>query len=348
MDLTLELSASRTEVCPGESVPLAPTLGSNRGAVTYQWSVNGKPVSQGGQFEFGTNGLAPGTYRVGVTAGGAAYNSASADVSITVKEYLPPTGTVEANPGEVYVGGKSQLSARFQGQCGGPIQPAAFSASDGAVADAEFDSSSVQFDASVRSEQRQAVTITATAADNRSTGTATTTVTVIQKATIAAIRLPDILFPVGSARVNNCGKRVLLEQLRSYFERDPGGKAVLVGHNSANETAPNLAEERVRNAAAVITAGTGICLSIPQDQVLLSAPGLVQNGVQFEPNFCGPSAAGGTSAERPGQLVSAQDTMVEFRRVEVWFVPSGGQLPPSAANQQTAAALAVSKLGCPK
>jgi hypothetical protein len=206
----------------------------------------------------------------------------------------------------------------------------------------------VRFDASVYSEQRKAVTITATASDDRSSGTATTSVTVVQKATIAAIRLPDILFPAGSARVNNCGKRVLLEQLHSYFERDPGGQAVLVGHQSENETAPNLAEERVRNAGAVITAGTGICLSVPPDQVLLSAPGVAQNGVGFEPNFCGPSAAGGASVERAGQAVSAQDTMAEFRRVEVWFVPSGGQLPPSLANPQTAAALAISRLGCPK
>jgi hypothetical protein len=94
IDLTLGLSASRAEVCSGESVPLTPSLGTNRAGVTYQWSVNGQHVSDGAQFEFGTNGLAPGTYRIGVTAGGDEYNPASADVAITVKEYLPPTGTV--------------------------------------------------------------------------------------------------------------------------------------------------------------------------------------------------------------------------------------------------------------
>jgi hypothetical protein len=66
--------------------------------------------------------------------------------------------------------------------------------------------------------QRKTVTITAQCSDNKSAGTATTNVTVIRKAVLAAIRLPDVLFSNNNARVNNCGKRVLLEELRGYFE----------------------------------------------------------------------------------------------------------------------------------
>jgi hypothetical protein len=191
------------------------------------------------------------------------------------------------------------------------------------------------------------VTITATAADERGgTGSATTTVTVVCKASAAAIRLPDVLFPADSSRVNNCGKRILLEQVRSYFERDPGGQVVLSGHNAPNEKVHGLAEQRVRNAAAVITAGTGVCLSIPASQVIVAAPGVDQNGVSFQPGFCGASTSIGATPERPGQMVKAGDTKAEARRVVVWFVPSGGQLPESLGDHRTAASLSIS--GCPK
>jgi outer membrane protein OmpA-like peptidoglycan-associated protein len=297
------------------------------------------------QMEFDTSALGPGTYRIGVTASGSEYVPASSEVAITVKEYQPPTGTVRADPAEIYAGDKSALAASFNGQCGGQIQPPSFSASEGTVQGSEFDSSSVQFDPSVRTEQRKAVTITASAADSRNTGSATTSITVIQKASAAAIRLPDILFPTNSARVNNCGKRVLLEQLRSYFERDPGGKAVLVGHIASGETPARLAEERAQNSAAMITAATGICLSIPGSQVLYSAPGADQNGVDFQPNFCGASAQEGPTTERRGQAVSANDARAKYRRVEVWFVPSGGQPPETTGSYSTAATLSI---GCPK
>jgi hypothetical protein len=79
--------------------------------------------------------------------------------------------------------------------------------------------------------------------------------------------------------------------------------------------------------------------------VMVSAPGAAQNGVDFQPNFCGPSAG---VMERPGQTVSANDKMAEYRRVEVWFVPTGGEMPASVTNSQTAAALSVGALGCPK
>jgi hypothetical protein len=126
-----------------------------------------------------------------------------------------------------------------------------------------------------------------------------------------------------------------LEQVRSYHERDSGGTVVLVGHNSSDETHPNLAMQRAMNAAAVITAGTGVCLAIPQDQVQISAPGVDQNGVSFESSFCKSS-------------VGPVGPNTEMRRVEVWFVPSGGQLPPSVTNNQSAAVMQVSNLGCPK
>src|SRR6266481_1823178 len=153
-NLTVGLTASSTEICAGEMVRITPTLSANQG-VALQWTVNGQPVSAGPQFDFGTSGVAPGTYRIGVTAAGAAYSPATSEVTITVKEYRPPTGTVQANPPEVYVGEKAALSASFTGQCGGQIRPPVYTASEGMVHDSEFDSTGVQFDASVRGEQRK-------------------------------------------------------------------------------------------------------------------------------------------------------------------------------------------------
>jgi outer membrane protein OmpA-like peptidoglycan-associated protein len=207
-------------------------------------------------------------------------------------------------------------------------------ASEGAIEGDQFDSSSLQWDSSNNAEQHKTITITAKASDNKSEGTATTTIDVVKKAMVAPIRLPDVLFAPNSARVNNCGKRVLLEQLRSYYERDNTGTVVLVGHQSASEKASNLSDQRALNAAAVITAGSGVCLSIPQSQVQVSAPGTDQQGVSFDSAFCASSAGGGAN--------------VGERRVVVWFVPNGGQMPPSVTDAKAASATSVSSLGCPK
>ena len=64
----------------------------------------------------------------------------------------------------------------------------------------------------------------------------------------------------------------------------------------------------------------------------MSAPGLEQSGVPFESGFCQSSVTAGSSSA------------AQMRRVEVWFVPAGGQLPPSAKNSESAESLPVSSL----
>ncbi len=337
MNISLAISAGATEVCQGDTTNVTASVGGGAANhLSYTWSVNGQPTAQGPTFQFGTAGRDPGAYKVKVAATGNSFNPASAETSITVLEYQPPTGTAMANPSQIHAGETSALSASFHGQCGGTIQAPTFTASEGTVNGDQFDSTSLVWDASNNAEQRKTVTITAKAADNKSVGTATTTVEVVKGAVVAPIRLPDVLFPKNSARVNNCGKRILLEQLKAYYQRDSTGTVVLVGHQSSDEANSKLSEERALNAAAVITAGTGVCLSIPQSQVQVSAPGADQNGVPFEPGFCQASVGGGSS--------SATDE----RRVVVWFVPTGGQIPASVTNNQAATSLPVSSLGCPK
>lgn len=334
-NLSVSLNAAATEVCPGETVQIVPTVvGANPSMVGFQWWVNGEKTAQGQNFGFSTAGLQPGTYNIKVMVGGPQFNAATAETSVTVKPYIAPTATVNASPAQIYAGDRSTITATCSGQCGGTLRAPTFTASDGTIQGDQFDSTSVNFDSSNNAEQRKMVTITAACADDKNVGNGTTQIEVIKKAVIAPIRLPDILFSRDSARVNNCGKRVLLEQLRSYYERDSGGSVALVGHQSSDEKPGNLSGERALNAAAVITAGAGVCLSIPASQVQVSSPGTDQMGVSFDSNFCQSSVAAGPQSEE--------------RRVVVWFIPSGGQMPASVTNAQPASALSVGNLGCPK
>jgi outer membrane protein OmpA-like peptidoglycan-associated protein len=335
MNISLAINAGATEVCQGDETKVVATVqGAAANHLGFTWSVNGQPTGQGQTFQFGGTGRDPGNYKVKVMASGNMFNPASAETNITVLEYQPPTGTAMANPSQIKAGETSALSASFHGQCGGTIQAPTFTASEGTVNGDQFDSTSLVWDTTNSAEQRKSITITAKAADNKGFGTATTTIEVVKSP--GPIRLPDVLFPKNSARVNNCGKRILLEQLKAYYQRDSTGTVVLVGHQSADETAKNLAQERANNAAAIITAGTGICLSIPASQVQVSAPGVDQNGVPFESGFCQASVGGGSS------------TAGDERRVVVWFVPTGGQIPASVTNNQAATTLSLGSLGCPK
>ncbi len=176
MNLALGISAAANEVCQGDATKVMATVpGGAANQLNFTWSVNGQSMAQGPTFQFGGTGRDPGTYKVKVTATGGAFNSASAETSITVLEYKPPTGTVTANPAEIHVGDTSALSANFTGQCGGPIQAPTFTASEGTVNGDRFDSTGVVFDPANNGEQRKTVTITAKAADNKGMGTATTT-----------------------------------------------------------------------------------------------------------------------------------------------------------------------------
>ena len=123
------------------------------------------------------------------------------------------------------------------------------------------------------------MTITAKVSDEKGSASAETTVLVKQRTAITARRLPDIVFPKNSARVNNCGKRVLLEELKSLFESDPTGTVVFVGHTSENESASSgLDQKRALNAAAVISAGQGICANFPAAQTHVNAAGSAAGG----------------------------------------------------------------------
>jgi hypothetical protein len=132
--------------------------------------------------------------------------------------------------------------------------------------------------------------------------------------------------------------------LKSYTANYPTGKVVLVGHTAATEHAqPELARHRALNAAAVISAGQGICTNFPASQIMI---GTTESGADFQPHFCGASTD--ATSERSGQAVSERDEHAKERRVEVWFVPTGGVMPSSTSDVADAVSLSVASLGCPK
>lgn len=341
--MDLQLAASTSELCPGGSAVIRPSAAVPEGA-TYQWTIQGEPVGKGPTLDFGSTGRQAGAYKVGLAVAAPEYNEATAESTITVREYGPPTGTLEASPAEILAGERATLRANVAaGPCGTGLRPPVYTASEGAVRGNQFDSSDVQFDPASKSEQRKTVRIVAQVADDRGSATIQGSVVVKKPAATMATRLPDIVFPAGSARVNNCGKRVLLEELKAATDTDPAGKVVFVGHVSQSEAGKaGLDRQRALNAAAVISAGSGVCSSFPAAQTLVGASGTTDNGVDFQSRFCG------ASNELPGSVVKETESDAKFRRVEVWFVPSGGAMPAGSGNYQDAASLAVSRLGCPR
>jgi outer membrane protein OmpA-like peptidoglycan-associated protein len=307
--------------------------------------VNGQQISQAPSLEFGSTGRNAGSYTVGMKVSAPGYNDASAQTSVTVRGYTAPSGTVSASPAEIFVGEKTTLAANFTaGQCGGPLGPVSYASAEGSVSGNEFDSNGVQFDPANTSEQQKTIAIMAKVSDAGGSGQAQTSVVVKQKGVIAAKRFPDIVFPKGSARVNNCGKRVLLEELKSSLDSDPNGHVVFVGHTSSSEAAATgLDLKRALNAAAVISAGAQICLGFSAANIAITAAGAADNGIDFQPYFCESS-----TGEIRGNLVQEADGEAKNRRVEVWFVPSGGVLPASAQNSKSAVELNVKELGCPR
>ncbi len=139
---------------------------------------------------------------------------------------------------------------------------------------------------------------------------------------------------------------MLLEELKGLYEGDPGGNVVFVGHLAETEpTVSSLDLKRALNAAAVISAGQESCSRFSASQILVKGVGTADDGVDFQPHFCGTST---NVVERQGQTAEQNDSMAKFRRVEVWFVPTGGVPPKSATDTKDAATLGVSSLGCPR
>ena len=325
--------------------------------VDYRWKIDGASVGTGTSYTYTPMTAGPHSIEVEETApnneGYPMRTAKAGPVSVNVLEPGSPRVSVSANPSTVNAGDPSNLTVTSSPGDGAKSVTNRLTASEGTVTGSgtnfRLDTSTVKFDETSGKPQTKTVTITATATNDRGkSSTATTSVTVNYKP--KALRFSDIIFSKGSARVNNCGKRILLDELAAKAADDTFD-VVLVGHIDADEARKGrqpagvkpLDYKRALQAAAVLTAGTGTCAKVDPSKVKIATAGTEQI-TDPQPGLCGTSARAATK-ERSGSAVSTTD---QNRRVEVWLVPKGTEPPASAKNMSVVPARELKAAGCPR
>lgn len=294
----------------------------------------------------------------------------TATAAVTVNASAPTIASVTANPATLVASQDSgphtsQLTANATaGPCGGNLTYK-WTVSEGSLTNDT--SSTPTFDASTLTFQgptAQTKTVTATVTVTDETGkTASASTTITVNYTPPFVRLDDIVFPKNRDRINNCGKRILIDDVAP---RAASGDyyVVLVGHRATDERANVTAyetvqrgrrhvrhrvrrpldEQRVLNAAAVLSGGTATCGHVDPANIKVEWVGTEQSS-EPRPALCGTSNIPSTK-ERRGQQVTEAD---RDRRVEVYLVPKNVQaMPPAAQNAQPVNEDDVRALGCPK
>jgi hypothetical protein len=105
-----------------------------------------------------------------------------------------------------------------------------------------------------------------------------------------------------------------------------------------------LDEQRVLNAAAVLTGDHGTCANVDRAQIKIDWVGTDQTSTP-EPGLCGTSNLPATKERRNSQVTPAD----QERRVEVYLVPKGAQrMPPAVKNLKPISEEVIKDLGCPK
>ena len=193
--------------------------------------------------------------------------------------------------------------------------------------------------------------MTATVTDSKGgSGSASATITVNLGA--EATHFGDILFPKDSARVNNCGKRVLIEQLYPQLAANPNYDVVLVGHIDSGRSPPRQVPPGPRTwtgiacltPLAVLSGGSGTCSSLDPSRIKGSWIGATQETPSV-PTSCAVSTT--APKERRGAAIEDTDTG-KNRRVEIWLVPKGLALPAAARDAKELPDADLKKIGCPK
>ena len=311
---------------------------------TYQWMVNDRPVAGANSNSFVVpTADGSGVRSVKVMVSAPQSTKTSEAVNFNIKALTPPTIRFAVSPSTIAYGDKLPLAATATGSdCGGPAQ-IRYTASEGSISGTTYDSSGVSFDMNNRlRQQSKSVTLTATATDAKNqTARATAPVTVTL--TPQAKRFDDIVFQTNSSRVNNCGKRILLEELTPILRNDPNAKVILIGHYDNNERkSAKLDDNRVLNAAAILSAGKGICPQLDLSRIFVNSAGTEQ-AAETRPALCGSSVT-----ERSGAAVKDSDKRAQFRRVEIWVVPGGAEMPAGTSGFKTAPQKETMALACPK
>jgi outer membrane protein OmpA-like peptidoglycan-associated protein len=321
------------EVCGGTPVNLsvAATSTPATAAIRYQWALNGtNSGTNQNTFTF-TAPEAGGNQTVTLTmtdttTGALAAAPVTVTQTIAVRPYVRPTIRVTAGAAEVDSRGTVPVTAVVAGDCGGALTTT-WTASEGRITGtgttATFDASTVTFPATGAGDQVKQVTVTANVRDTRN-GAATATAPISVRKRAEATQLFDILFTAGSAVVNNCGQRILTDDVYPQFRN--GYTVVLVGHTDASDrNAANLDRNRAYNVGRLLaTGGRSPNNKIDPNNIRVEWVATDQTAPKRS-RQCEASVR-----EAAGRTVAANDAAAQNRRVEVWLIPPGAPIPASA------------------
>ena len=384
--------AEGATICQGKPVTLhANITGPSGHTLQYAWTLNGQ--AQGGntpEFTFTPNNTGSFTVQLTVTdttpppppmerpakfpvrcwvqpPTPPPVAPVSATATVTVSEAQPTVSSVTADPNTLQCAAitngvhTANLSAQATSSaCGGNLTYK-WTVSEGSVTNdtspnATFDASTVSFEGGA---QGQSKTITATVTVTDETGkTATQSTNITVNCPPQYVRLDDVIFAKNNARVNNCGKRILIDDAAPRLANGDYD-IVLVGHRDSDEEANvrpargrrgrrgerarGLDEQRVLNCAAVLSGGTGTCGKVDPSHIHVDWVGTDQTS-EGRPGVCGTS--NNNVKERKGYQTTEAD---KNRRVEVYLVPRNSQtMPPAVKNARPAPADELKALGCPK
>lgn len=388
---TPTITGAEGTICQGKPVTLhANITGPSGHTLQYAWTMNGQ--QQGGNspdFTFTPNNT--GSFSIQVTVTDTTPPPApmerpknfparcwtplptpppaapvNATATVTVNDTAPTITSVTADPTTLACAANttgthtSTLTAQATpSACGGNLSYK-WTVTEGSVTNdtsptATFDASTVNFEGGA---QGQTKTVTATLTITDETGkTASQTTTITVNCPPQYVRLDDVVFAKNNTRVNNCGKRILIDDAAPKVS---GGDydIVLVGHRDADEAESAtggrrgrrarrgahertpLDEQRVLDCAAVLSGGTGTCGKVDPSRIRVDWVGTDQTS-ETKPGLCGTSNV----KERRGSQTTEAD---KNRRVEVYLVPRNSQtLPPAVKNIKPLPEREVRALGCP-
>jgi outer membrane protein OmpA-like peptidoglycan-associated protein len=391
---TPTLSGGEGTICQGKPVTLHATM-ANAPAdrkLTYAWTLNGQPQqSTGPDLTFTPNNV--GSFSVQLTVTDTTPPPpplerpkkfpvrcwvqppapqppapVTASATVTVSDTAPTISSVTATPTQLTCAADKTAGATHSATLTGTAQGSAcggnltykWTVSEGSVSNesspnATFDASTLNFEGGAQA-QSKSVTATLTVTDEAGK-TATQTTTIAVNCPPQFVRLDDVIFAKNNARVNNCGKRVLIDDAASRMASGDYD-IVLVGHRDTDEAenapgargrrtrraaaaAKALDEQRVLNSAAVLSGGTGTCGKIDPSRIKVDWVGTDQTS-ETRPGQCGTS----NTKERKGSETSEAD---KNRRVEVYLVPHNStSMPPAVKNPKPLPESEVKALGCPK
>jgi len=373
------IETGKTSLCPGETTTLrisaSDSIPTNK--LTYAWTVKGQPVGSSPEYTFTAPGE-PGPYEVGVKV---FYDTAGLDkrslkavkknpgtpakrtTPLTVKAYQPPQATAIADRTSLQRGERVRLTSNASGSdCSGRLSYR-WTVDQGRLTSgsnepsAELDTSPLTFSETQQGRQEKKILATLEVTDEKG-GKATDNKEIVVSYTAPppppapkAVQLTDINYGANSSRVNNCAKRILANELYAQMTdaRYRDYDVLLIGHVDPSEKPAiqgkkntTLDRERVLNAVAFLSGRGDTCKDIELSRVKVAWVGAQQTN-EFKSTFCDAS-----TKEKKTDAVSSTDEKAKNRRVEIWLVPKGADMPAGAGSVQDVPRDEVQVKGCPK